>query len=260
MYSSIDAPLCEQIDRLHVDSRMTLYDIALRLHLPLKQVREYASDSGLVLHELYHFCAEHAKSAIVVLDLETTGLPTTRGFNRYFPWTQHQYYDSSRILQIAYTPCALGDVVSRDQIRTTLRRPHPSDEFPVSAESIAVHGITPERLSAEGRPLSWIMREGGLEDALRQATFIVAHNALFDVNILRNELLREGYTPAQIHALLPDHKIACTCQMTEFTKLAKLFEWFRVETDTFRAHDAGEDVYALCRILTACVKKLPPHK
>jgi DNA polymerase III epsilon subunit-like protein len=259
MYSSIDAPLCEQIDRLYVDSRMTLYDIAHRLHLPLKQVREYACNSRLVLHELHRFCAEHAGRAIVVLDLETTGLPTTRGFNRYFPWTHHQYYNSSRILQTAYTECALGDTVSRDQIHTTLRRPDPLDAFPVPAESIAVHGITPERLAAEGRPLTWIMREGGLEEALERATFIVAHNALFDVNILRNELLREGYAPARITELLPDRKIACTCQMTQFTKLTQLFEWVREDTDTFAAHDAGEDVYALCRILNACIKNLP-HK
>ena len=39
---------------------------------------------------------------ILFFDLETTGLPSTQGFGKFYPYTETQKYDTSRIVSFAF--------------------------------------------------------------------------------------------------------------------------------------------------------------
>jgi DNA polymerase III epsilon subunit-like protein len=248
-------PLTREIHRRHVDERQELYTIARALSQPLQRVRQIAQDARIVLHQLVEFCTRHRGARLVVLDLETTGLPRTTHFGVYPTWTDSFAYDPSRIVQLAYTEWTLGEPVpSRDAVTTRLRRP---EGFVCSPKAEAVHGLTTARLEHEGVRFVDILHDAGLVAALRQCDYVVAHNAGFDVNILRNECFRAGWSTEDITALLPEHKVVCTCKLTQYTKLGTLHTWFYPDAG-LQFHDAGEDVWALVQILAAAAAAAAP--
>ncbi len=60
-------------------------------------------------------------------------------------------------------------------------------------EAAKIHGITTERATAEGIDLAAAFT--AFEFMLKQASLIVAHNAEFDLGVLRVEYLRMGMVP-----------------------------------------------------------------
>jgi DNA polymerase III epsilon subunit-like protein len=76
----------------------------------------------------------------------------------------------------------------------------------------------------------------------------VAHNAAFDLNIVKNEMHRLGYTSEEIEQLIPASKVRCTCKLTDYTRLGTLYDLLPV-TQALRLHDARDDVFALVQII-----------
>lgn len=233
----------QQIQQWYLDERHSLFEIARKLDLPIQTVRTIAQEERWVWRPLHEFVQHHRGVDVVVFDLETSGLPLTRGFNRYYPYTHHSAYESSRIIQLAYCRYRIGQPIQREQIFSTFRKP---DGFHLSTEAQKIHGLTEEWLMEHGQPLSDCIAEF-LRD-LQECQLILAHNAGFDVNIAKNELVRLGYTPTQIDTQwFPASKIRCTCQLTDFTRLNTLYSW--VDSEPLAFHNAHDDVLALSRIL-----------
>lgn len=237
----------QQMQQWYLDERHSLFEIARKLALPIKTVRAIAQEERWVWRPLREFVEHHRGADVVLFDLETSGLPLTRGFNRYYPYTDHRAYESARIVQLAYCRYRIGEPLQRQQIFSTFRKP---EGFHLSADALSIHSFTEEWLNEHGQPLSECITEF-LHD-LEQCQLILAHNAGFDVNIFKNELVRLGYTPAQIDTQwFPASKIRCTCQMTDFTRLGTLYSWVESteSTESLAFHNAQDDVLALSRIL-----------
>jgi DNA polymerase III epsilon subunit-like protein len=163
---------------------------------------------------------------IAFIDLETTGLPKTISFSKYHPYESTQYYDTSRIVQIALVVCKLDkdllslllaqeDAEIKDNtlvvptenkieaydILDSLSKNYPfieviakhdyiikPDGFVIQNEKI--HDITQTVACFAGLPfLDAISR---LENDLEKCSTLIAHNIIFDKNILLSELHRYG--------------------------------------------------------------------
>lgn len=235
----------QQIEERYLNQNESLYNISRSLRIPFRSLRQIVQDERWVWRRsLASFVRDQSNADVVLLDLETTGLPRSTGrFNEYWHYTDNTAYDSSRILQIAYTRMALGTPVARESIYSFYRKP---DDFDISPESFAIHHITPDLIENFGQPLTEILPQ--LLVDLRGCTFILAHNANFDLNILKNEMFRLGYATSEIDSIFPEKKVKCTCTMTDFTKLGTLYSWIP-NAQPLVLHNAQDDVLALGEIL-----------
>ncbi|MEM9828408.1 MAG: exonuclease domain-containing protein [Planctomycetota bacterium] len=141
--------------------------------------------------------------------------------------------------------CQLGIVRVRDggivERAEWLIRPRPMFFSP---GNIAVHGITPDRVAGEpefGELWNEIAEQIG-DDVL------VAHNASFDIGVLRESLVAHRCT-------VPELQFTCTRAIAKRVwphrsrfGLKPLSEWLGV---SFRHHDALEDAEACAKILLA---------
>lgn len=216
-----------------------LYDLARRFKIPMKVLRESLEQSGFIAYPLLQFCVQNKGKRVFLFDLETTGLPVTRGFNQYYPYTMNQYYDSSRIVQLAYCTFYLGDSTIPAFI-SSFRKP---EDFVVSPKSTEIHGLTTEFLNHHGIPFKTII-DSGVFSELKQCDIIMSHNTGFDVNILCNELTRINYTPpADLWK-----RVYCSCKLTGYTRLSQLYHLV-VKRSDISFHNASEDVRALYTII-----------
>jgi DNA polymerase III epsilon subunit-like protein len=123
----------------------------------------------------------------LIIDVETTGLPLRGGlpYGSNPPYKQLNMYDSSRIVQITMMVCNENyeQIELKDYIVKT-------DGFVIKNSSF--HGITNEISSTQGISFHLIAEE--LSSYLKQVSLIIAHNAHFDISIIKSELYRLGLT------------------------------------------------------------------
>ena len=125
---------------------------------------------------------------IAFIDLETTGLPQRISYNKYYPYTQSKYYNSSRILQIAVVIVDYNKV--NDQIQMKLVNEHnyiiKPDNFDVKNTNI--HGITEELAREKGIEFKSAIDK--IQPGLLSCNVLVAHNIIFDKTVFLSELHR----------------------------------------------------------------------
>jgi DNA polymerase III epsilon subunit-like protein len=229
-------------------SQRSLYHISKDLNIPIQQVRDIACRNKFISSRLEHFCRSHLGKKIVVFDLETSGLPITKGFAQYYPYTENEYYDSSRILQLAYTVFHIGvESPENIPIHSYYRKP---EQFTISEESFEVHKLSTDFLNQKGLSMAEILAQSKIVQHFNDCDIILAHNILFDINILRNEMSR-------INTPIPDwtSKLVCSCQLTEFTRLGVLYETL-FDKPAEHLHDASADV----RVLVEIIQQLSTYK
>lgn len=233
--------LCSKIEN-RFKQEQTIYDISKKMNIPVKQVRDIACFKKFIVHRLESFCKTHYGKKVVVFDLETSGLPITPQFGQFYKYTENRFYDSSRIIQIAFSSFYLGeDDIEDIQVHSFYRKP---EQFELSDESIQVHHITRECLDKKGKSLSEILQSSQIIQLFNEADFIIAHNIMFDINIFKNELYR-------LNIPIPEEwnrKITCTCRMTDYTRLGTLYSSLFNKEGT-NLHDASGDVWVLVEIL-----------
>jgi DNA polymerase III epsilon subunit-like protein len=119
----------------------------------------------------------------LIFDIETTGLPITKHFNVFYTYTDNSKYDSSRIVQIAWKiigKCPkYKDITFKNYI---IKR----DDFNIRNKEF--HGISNEISDKDGIPFKEVIKIF-MNDLLNCET-IVAHNIIFDYNVLLNHLYR----------------------------------------------------------------------
>ena len=117
---------------------------------------------------------------VFCFDVETTGLPKTKGFDRYYPPYEFDKYDLSRIVSIA--------VVCDDGFeKYSIIRP---DTFTILNSEF--HGISQEDAIKNGITLEEFF-DNDIVSRLIESTVVTGHNIMFDVHILRSELLRINF-------------------------------------------------------------------
>lgn len=188
----------------------------------------------------------YREMSVIMFDLETTGFPCRNGlkFGEYHTYTNTPMYDTSRVVQISYMICN-DDLDTMSMHDSIIDR---CNDFEIS--NAHIHGITNEISSETGVDFQEVMID--FHKALKISKVLVAHNADFDVNILKAELYRRGMH--DVLAELCTKKVVCTmkstmyivCARTMYNKvkyptLGELYE-FATHTRMEKAHNAKYDV------------------
>ena len=130
------------------------------------------------------------------------------------------------------------------------------DGWKVPEVAANIHGITTERASAEGIPISQAL--DGFAKALRQSDMLVAHNVAFDRPVLLSEAYRARST--ELLSALHATPTECTMRMgtlpgTRWPKLAALDErLFGIAPPADSLHRADVDT-ELCAQIWVEMKK-----
>jgi DNA polymerase-3 subunit epsilon len=117
----------------------------------------------------------------IFIDTETTGLPIMIGYNRYHPYYQLEYYEKSRMIELGYM---IYDC-NNNKIKEFNKLIKPNNFEITNTE---IHGITNEQAINEGVDIIDALKE--LEQDLKQADSLIAHNINFDINIILSEASR----------------------------------------------------------------------
>lgn len=179
---------------------------------------------------------------IVFFDVETTGLPISwkESYSNIYNWPY--------IIQLAY-------IISYDEKELSIEQDSilKPDGFEVPNESTKVHGISNEQAIIKGSDRKEVLEN--FASVIIDADYIVAHNANFDINVLRCEFLRNNIEdPFQ-----RDLSIICTMKKTtNFCKIPSEYgdyKWpslqelhYKLFKKQFReGHNAKHDIRATFR-------------
>ena len=150
----------------------------------------------------------------LIFDIETTGLIKCKKFNLYPNFTDNEKYDLTRIVQIAWVVLDVNYNVI-DKKNYIIKR----DNFDICNSSF--HGITNDISSIEGVKFEIAILD--FYEALIKSTTIVAHNILFDYNVMLNHLYR--YNVYNIYYEFIDKIQFCTSfESTNILKLPMLYD------------------------------------
>lgn len=121
---------------------------------------------------------------ILAIDLETTGIPTTKRFREYYPPTETEFYDNSRIVSIAIVTDDRSNNSNGKEFYSIIK---PTD-FEIHNEKF--HGISNLTAQEKGIPLQDFFTSE-LVELIQSSELIIGHNIDFDFNILQSELYRQ---------------------------------------------------------------------
>jgi DNA polymerase III epsilon subunit-like protein len=241
----------DKLKELLIEKKHNFFQISELLNQPYKEVKKYAEDSGLTAIPLQTMIEKLKGKSVVIFDLETSGLPQLKKFNTYFPYKENVYYNSSRIVQVAWCRIDSFLEITEDPIivQSFYRKPSVGDPFDMNPKSIEIHKITSDFLQENGIELEEILYDYHFLKDLQECDYILSHNINFDRNILFNELYRLNYNRELEFLETHLKKFQCTCKATFFTKLSTLYESVCGQTERPMFHDAKEDVWSLLKIL-----------
>jgi DNA polymerase III epsilon subunit-like protein len=120
---------------------------------------------------------------VLVFDTETTGLPKSKIINQE---TQHLW---PHIVQFSYI---VFDTETNTIVNTCDKIVKMQDGISIPEEASKIHGITNEMSQMNGQDLKCILND--FFSDLMKIDLLVGHNVIFDLNMLKIELLRIIYT------------------------------------------------------------------
>jgi hypothetical protein len=191
---------------------------------------------------------------VLFIDLETTGFPKFGGDmpGGYHDYTENSSYDTSRIIQFGwYYNDKFSLDIKYDNVKSILRKPWDFKEVPEDA--IKVHGLTFDKISAEGTLIKKIFKEEFGKNLL-ECDYIVGYNAYFDFSVLANEIYRAENIALYAKIMkLKDKNIICMMEIAR-TFCGKKQKQTEVYKELFgkypeNQHDAKGDVIAMLKIL-----------
>ena len=136
----------------------------------------------------------------IAFDFETSGLP--KGRKPLTRETLHQF-DSCRAVSLSAARFS-----SRGRLVDTFDAMVYPGDFEISPGSMAIHGITEDMAKSKGRPFTNVFMDFIKFIGPRTKT-IVAHNAKFDIGVLRSEMMRHKLDPC----LIDDLTFRCTLEL-----------------------------------------------
>ena len=202
---------------------------------------------------------------ILVIDVETTGLPKKRGA----PATDVDNWPHP--VQIAWILFKCSHAGHPGRILTRQSRLIHPDGWMIPREASDIHGIPHEMAVAEGLPLEEVMSE--VQKVASSADAVCCHNTAFDIPVLISAAIRAGIAPAD--QAIPKKPTICTMEIgkqicgiiKEYTgkhgtfrklkppRLAELYLHMFGKEFVGRLHDASEDCRATVEILDVIMKK-----
>lgn len=187
-------------------------------------------------------------SNVMVLDVETSGLPSKRSCS----FKELDAFQDARIIELAYV------ILNADMSQVIKEQSVLIRSVDVINNS-DIHGITMEDLRREGVSITDALDQ--LRTDLAQVNTVVAHNLEFDLKILRAEIYREYGNGALLDDIAKKQKI-CTMlygkeimQMKKWPKLKELYSFLTGE-ELIQTHRALDDVYSCVRCFRAMFAKV----
>jgi DNA polymerase III epsilon subunit-like protein len=193
----------------------------------------------------------------LIFDLETTGLVQCEKFNVYPDFRDLLKYDNARIVQIAW-------IVINDAYEIIEKKNYIVKRDNFSIQNSSFHGITNEISDVEGADFDIVMAD--FSRSLSKCKVIVAHNILFDINVLTSSLFR--YDLYNIFLLVCDKMRFCTAYESmdviklkmpyganhfKFPSLQELYTFY-FGKKIKNAHNAMADTLACMRCFIALVQ------
>jgi DNA polymerase III epsilon subunit-like protein len=176
----------------------------------------------------------------IAFDFETSGLPKGRK-----PVTRETLgqYDTCRAVSLSAARFS-----SRGRLVDTFDAMILPTDFTISPGSVAIHGITEEMAKSKGRPFLQVFADFMTFIGPRTKT-MVAHNAKFDVSVLRSEMLRHDIDLSLIDEL----NFHCTLELyrERFLKpiQVRVFLYDEIFGEQFEnAHNSLADCIACGRV------------
>lgn len=168
-------------------------------------------------------------------DTETTGLP--KNYNASYDDLDNW----PRVVQLAWVLTNKKKEIIEE--KSFIIKP---DGFTIPAASFAVHGIDDAKANKLGVPLAEALSAMN-KSLLQKVPTLVAHNILFDINVLGAEFLRLNIKSnfmdlARICTMKSSIEF-CSLPNRKFPKLAELYRCL-FDSDFENAHDALADVVA----------------
>jgi DNA polymerase-3 subunit alpha len=191
----------------------------------------------------------------LVIDTETNGLVATSGL-RFPDYKNLKEYNNARIVQVAWT---LNNGVSYDLVSDMIVKP---DNFDITNDNI--HGITKKFADAVGNKITDVFNV--FKRDLEKCDFIVGHNVIFDLNVIKSELHRHNMK--NIIDIINKKGIICTMEIGAqrfknnkygFIKLNELYEKL-MNIPMIVKHDACYDVEMTCICFTKLFELLKDEK
>jgi len=180
--------------------------------------------------------------ACLLIDTETTGLPTKTG--QEFPDPElFKLYDNSRVVQIAIIKCSKAG--EKEKVQTK----YVKCDFKIPNSSF--HGITDEICDQKGYEFDEIA--DWFFELLTGVEIIIAYNVQFDINLMLSEFYR--INRKDVVDQIKNKKHTCAMlwgqRVMHFHKYPKLSEFYKhvLRKDIINAHDAGADVDAMYEAL-----------
>lgn len=202
---------------------------------------------------------------ILVIDVETTGLPKKRGV----PATDVDNWPYP--VQIAWILFKCSHAGRPGRILQKCSRLIRPDGWMVPRETTAIHGISHETAVAEGVSLVDVMNE--IQNVVSKTDAVCCHNTAFDIPVLISAGIRAGIRPSE--QMLVTRPTICTMEIgkqicgfiKEYTgkhgtyrrmkppKLSELYKHIFGKPFVGRLHDASEDCRATVDILDTIMKR-----
>lgn len=191
-----------------------------------------------------------------VFDTETTGLPEripNKGFgtpNEYYDYKMLEKYEGSRIIQICWAVCDKKFNVLEVNSRYILC------DTKMSESSKEITGLNEDIIKEKGVDFQTIAAK--LRKDLLRCNKIVAHNAWFDISILRSECYRrkEDCILKELNLFVQKGDVVCTLAKTrdvgknrKVMNLDSMYEEL-FKTKRLNSHDAKADVVDLAKCLS----------
>jgi DNA polymerase-3 subunit alpha len=180
----------------------------------------------------------------IFIDTETTGLPKKTNTD-YYSYENIDNYNNARMIEIGYMIYDNSDNLIREY--SQLIKP---DGFIIN--NTKIHGIEHNTALNEGKNINEVLDI--LEDDLSNVNYIIAHNLVFDINII----LSEAYRLNKFNLINKLKKLNQECTLTLSLKMFKkryrlvnLYP-FLFNKEIIQEHRALSDV----KILVECYNEM----
>lgn len=151
-----------------------------------------------------HLHAQESATELLFLKVDTTGFPTKVKYG-YPPYDSVQDYNDARVVQVNALLCDRATFKPLDTISLIVR----ADDFSITNDKF--HGVTQDRSMHEGVEFGEVAH--AVATMLESRPLILAHNAEFELNVLRSEMVRHGLLEAL--EVVNDTPALCTMQLTK---------------------------------------------
>ena len=186
----------------------------------------------------------------IILDVETTGLPKSRKYNDL------EAFDKCRMVSICWEILDSNNIVCKRE--HFYIRP---DGFSIPGFATKIHGISQAYATEHGKCIKTILK--ALTDDMKKydVKVVVAHNASFDMNVIRSELYRIKNYKAL--SFINKKEVYCTMlqgrRILKLKKNPKLTDLLKLLTGTgmTEMHQADVDTEACRKCYCELCGRLP---